>query len=202
MAMLKRFGSNYGGWTVETDLISDNDLILAAGIGGDISFEQGLFNHNNTLKFFGYDPNTGGQNFLNKTASKELLSSYSFHCKAVAAKSGSFKTFDNITCDAHGFQELISHIGFSVVKLDIEGSEYECINSVTDWGSTIKQVAVEFHHWVPSFNKTIEDTHYSIDKLTKDGFKLVYHKVNVPERKIQECLFIRKELTNLPEIKL
>lgn len=199
--MLKRFGSNYGGWTVEADLISSNDIILAAGIGDDISFEEELFNHNNTLKFVGLDPNDGSRKFF---AKKEpyFKSNYIFLNKALSAKTKyDFSTCDNVSCKSLNFQELLDSYDFSLVKLDIEGSEYECIESISNWRN-VKQIAVEFHHWVPSYNKTIEMTYSAIDKLKKDGFRLVFHKVNIPSRKIQECLFVRENLTNLSEIKL
>ncbi len=199
--MLKRFGSNYGGWTVETDLISDNDIILAGGIGDDISFEEELFNQNNTLKFVGADPNEGSRKFFSKKE-PHFKSNYIFFNKALSAKvKYDFSTCDNINCKSICIQGLLNDYNFSVVKLDIEGGEYECIESVSNWRN-VKQIAVEFHHWVPAYNKTIEMTHYAINKLKKDGFRLVFHKVNVPSRKIQECLFIKEGLTTLPEINL
>lgn len=199
--MLKKFGSNYGGWTVEVDLISDNDIILAAGIGDDISFEEELFSYNNTLKFVGLDPNGGSRKFFTKRE-PHFKSNYIFLNKALSAKTRyDFSTCDNVICKSLNFQELLDSYDFSLVKLDIEGSEYECLESISNWHN-VKQIAVEFHHWVPSYNKTIEMTYSAINKLKKDGFRLVFHKINIPERKIQECLFIRENLTNLPEILL
>lgn len=197
--MLKRFGSNYGGWTVETDLVSDNDIILAAGMGDDISFEEEIFKFNNTLKFVGLDPNRGAGNFF-KIKEPLFKSNYIFFNKALSAKvKYDFSTCDNISCKSLSFQELLDSYDFSVVKIDIEGSEYECIESVANLHN-VKQIAVEFHHWVPAYNKTIEMTYSAINKLKKDGFRLVFHKVNVPSRKIQECLFIRNDLTSMPEV--
>lgn len=199
--MLKRFGSSFGGWTVETNLISNGDIILSAGLGDDISFEEEIFKFNSTLKFVGLDPNKGAGNFF-KTKEPLFKSGYIFLNKALSAKTDyNFSTCDNVPCKSLCFQELLDSYDFSVVKLDIEGSEYECIESIANWHN-VKQIAVEFHHWVSAYNKTIEMTYSAIDKLKKDGFRLVFHKVNIPSRKIQECLFIREDLTTLPEIKL
>jgi len=37
-------GTEYGGWVVDLDLINENDTIICAGVGEDISFETELIN--------------------------------------------------------------------------------------------------------------------------------------------------------------
>ncbi|MFD5742902.1 FkbM family methyltransferase [Streptomyces massasporeus] len=39
---LERFGSAYGGWWVPTDLINEDSVVYAAGVGEDVSFDLAL----------------------------------------------------------------------------------------------------------------------------------------------------------------
>lgn len=39
--MLKKIGSDWGGWIVDTDLIRKNSFILSAGLAHDITFDLG-----------------------------------------------------------------------------------------------------------------------------------------------------------------
>lgn len=196
---LERFGSNWGGWTINSSLVRDGDLILSGGIADDTSFEASMLKRFK-VKFIGIDPTEEAQRHVSKH-SGELRSNFVFLNVAIAGQD-----CDTFTpCDSRKLYKsrclgnLINDNDFSLIKLDIEGGEYEALESITDY-KNVKQIAVEFHHWVPAYGKTISQTYNSISKLKKDGFKLVFHKVNVPERKIQECLFIRSDLTNLPEV--
>lgn len=193
--MLKRFGSIWGGWDIDISLVNDGDLILSGGIANDTSFEQSLYKVKK-CKFIGVDPNQSSKAHCEGLTFKN---DYIFIKAGLSNKSGRYKTYDGIKCESIGIQELINKNDFSLIKMDIEGGEYECIESVSNWRN-VKQVAVEFHHWVPAYNKTIEMTYSAINKLKLDGFKCVFHQVNVPERKIQECLFIKEDLTSLSEI--
>ena len=179
------------------DLIKEGDFILSGGIANDTSFEERL-NSLIPCNFVGVDPTSTS---LSHTTGldKKLKSNYEFFNKSLAATDGSFLTCDGIKSESVSISSLLLQYDFSLVKLDIEGSEYEVIEAITDFRN-IKQVAVEFHHWVPSYKKTLQQTLSAIEKIKRGGFSFVFHKVNERHRKIQECLFIKKELTSLIDI--
>lgn len=60
----------------------------------------------------------------------------------------------------------------SVLKMNVEGSEYSIIKSFDENDfSKIDQIAVSFHDWVNSDWK--EDTDYCIDKIISNGYNMI-----------------------------
>jgi hypothetical protein len=75
-------------------------------------------------------------------------------------------------------QDLVAHIGVSridVLKLDIEGAEYDLLAKQDDeWFRNIGQIIVEFHHHcIKAFS--LDDTKRAIERLTLLG----YHSYSV-----------------------
>ena len=75
----------------------------------------------------------------------------------------------------------------SVVKMDIEGSEYSVIESLVEVPSCVRQFCVEFHHFCT--DKTIEDTKNAISKLKSLGFDSFVEKPS--DKQLSELTFWR-----------
>jgi aryl-alcohol dehydrogenase-like predicted oxidoreductase len=76
--------------------------------------------------------------------------------------------------------------------MDIEGSEYSCINSLNDL--RVDQICIEWHHWLGG-EFTIYDTISSIKKIESFGYtEVVRESENPPKRYIKESIFIKNSL--------
>ncbi|MDQ7034160.1 MAG: FkbM family methyltransferase [Anaerolineae bacterium] len=66
----------------------------------------------------------------------------------------------------------LGHSHIDILKLDIEGAEYDVIDDVLKSGVSVGQILIEFHHRFAglSIRKTINTT----KKLQKHGYKLFH----------------------------
>jgi len=189
--MKKFLGTSYGGWLVNLDLINDGDYIIDAGLGEDISFIEELLIHKK-INIIGVDPTTKSHLFLDK---KEL-NSFKLFKKAIAPFGTNEITMykntnPNYVSESyyldHGsvsnngynvecisFKELITTYKPSLIKMDIEGAEYdvllECIG--------IPQVCVEFHHHCMT-SKTFDDTQKLINLMIENNYQIIDNRNNI-----------------------
>jgi hypothetical protein len=81
---------------------------------------------------------------------------------------------------------MLEHQQIDILKMDIEGAEYEVIDDLVNLHTvTVRQILVEFHHWLYPM-VSIKETITAIHKLEKAGYKLF----NISEKGI-EFSFIR-----------
>lgn len=52
---------------------------------------------------------------------------------------------DRVTVNCININDVISTYNPTIIKMDIEGAEYECLPAVTNW-SNIRELIFEFHH--------------------------------------------------------
>jgi hypothetical protein len=64
----------------------------------------------------------------------------------------------------------LGHTTIDVLKMDIEGAEYEVIEDIVSSRISINQILVEFHHRFPTIG--IEKTKNAIKQLNKAGYKI------------------------------
>ena len=175
-------GTDYGGWSVDIDSIDDGSTIIDAGLGEDISFLERLSSLRN-VNIIGVDPTEKSHKYV----SSRSLSNLSLVKSAIAPKGIDKVTlFKNTNpshvsesyCSEHGsvgseayqsdavsFSSLISRYSPTLVKMDIEGAEYDVLEECIG----VKQICVEFHHHCIK-NKTFEDTLRQIKKLESAGY--------------------------------
>ena len=72
----------------------------------------------------------------------------------------------------------------ALCKLDIEGFEYEVLESLLQAGIRPAQIAVEFHHFMPGipWRRTFD----SWRQLEQAGYRMV-------RKRQTDCLFVREE---------
>lgn len=161
---MKRFGNEYGGFEVFTDKINSNSIIYSFGIGEDISFDTELLNRFN-CEVFAYDPTPKVLTWID---SQILPKGFKFHPVGLSNKDGSIKfysptnptyvshtavkTVENqleIIVPCNKLQTLLNSNGHSfidILKMDIEGFEYDVIDNILNEQIPINQILVEFHH--------------------------------------------------------
>lgn len=196
---LKHLGTSYGGWTIDIDSIEDNDVIIDAGLGEDVSFDMEL-SKLKRVRIVGVDPTLKSHNYIEKLKLKNFLlvkkaiwkednkkiffyensnpdwvseSSYSDHSNV---SKDNFHEVETIS-----FNQLIENYKPSLIKMDIEGSEYDVLEQCLG----IKQICVEFHHSQLQ-NKNIEESIKLIELFKQNGYQVIHSTNNY-----QEVTFLR-----------
>lgn len=202
-----RVGTEYGGWMINPDLIKEGTFVVSAGIGEDISFDQYLIDKKN-CKIIGIDPTPKShqyiENFVNlknfelikkalSSEDEQILKMFknknpNHVSESIFDTHSSVNFFDSYYCETISLNKIFEQYkNISVVKMDIEGSEYDVINSIEWIPESVRQFCVEFHHFCT--NKTIDDTKNCILKINNLGFKNFIEKPSTKE--LNEITFWR-----------
>lgn len=156
------FGSEYGGWHLDTSLISDKSIIWSAGVGTDISFDLTLMGHTN-VTIHAFDPTPRCLKWL---AGQTLPKTFIMHEYGISNTDGikrfefpekeeyvSFKESENKGIPTielpvkkvSTIMKALNHDKIDVLKMDIEGSEYAVIDELLSNKILPIQLLVEFH---------------------------------------------------------
>lgn len=195
---IQKLGTEYGGWVVDLDSINDGDIIIGGGVGEDISFEEGLLKHK-SVKIIAVDPTIKSHRFLEmkKNSNIDLIKraiEKEGHGKVTIYKNTNpnyvsesvSNTHDMVGSDSYeadtvSIGELRDQYSPSLIKIDIEGSEYnvykECIG--------VKQVCIEFHHHCMA-DKSLDDTKSVIKEFEDNGYTVIDNRNNI------ELTFLKK----------
>ena len=185
----RRFGSELGGWWLETSNLGPQSKIISAGVGEDVTFDLALIEQFG-CSILALDPTPKAVAY----AAKVDTTYFEFQPYGLAAKDGEIslvppenpnfasyslikqpstpqvshfpvKSLDTILCEKNWST-------LDVLKLDIEGSEYDVIDSLVAAKIPITQLCVEFHeNLATQFGYS---TQKSIYQLESYGLKLVF----------------------------
>jgi FkbM family methyltransferase len=202
------YGTNYGGWVVDLDLIPNGSTIISAGVGEDISFDLEMISKRQ-CNVIGIDPTPKSHRFIEDqrgltnyelvkealhTTSGDILQMYKntrddHVSESILPDHRSVKDFDSYYTSTVSLSSLFEkYKNISVIKMDIEGAEYDILRDISDIPSTVKQMCVEFHHFCT--NKTIDDTKIIIDIIKALGFENYVEKPH--SKSLSEITFWRK----------
>jgi FkbM family methyltransferase len=170
-----RLGTRYGGWWVFGPAIGRDPLLIDCGLGRDISFPT-LFLERFGGRVIGIDPNPAalahcrercpaGMILRAEAFWREAGQELTFHLprpqerlpQGADGVSGSLLASHSYAGDAKlpvrttSFSEVLASAkrsGCDVLKLDIEGAEYEVLGALCSSGEIRRacQLLVEFHH--------------------------------------------------------
>lgn len=186
---LEYLGTAWGGWWIAPTLVRNNSTVLSFGLAHDISFDLEILKRFPTVKIIGIDPTPISERTVAQIPF-ELKNRYKYVPLALSGKYGV------INIDSVGYKSMPlggfmnEEEDYSVLKMDIEGFEYEVFDSISEM--KFDQVCVEWHHWLDN-KYTINDTMFFINKIRKMGYEFA-HYTNKENRQIQETLFIREDL--------
>ena len=176
-------------WHIDTTLLRRGATVIAGGAGKDISFELQLAREFE-CKVHLFDPSPTGCATAEAAARNEprLL----FRPLGLAARQGeirfgmpleptegsftvtevSAETTVAFSCETvPGILHDLNVGEAALLKLDIEGFEYEVIDDLLDrCGPVFEQIAVEFHHFLPGISKM--RTLRTIRRLKRAGYVL------------------------------
>jgi FkbM family methyltransferase len=185
------FGTDYGGWTVALEECTAARTIYSFGVGNDVSFDLAMIEHFG-CNVHGFDPSPPVASWIR---TQELPTNYSFHPYGLGAsdgkvsffapspKSGMFSISDQhrhvgnteVKLSVRSLSTIVTLLGTSCIdllKIDIEGAEYELLPSIIQCPVPIRQLLIEFHHRAGV--GSLQDTVRSVQELRRSGFDLFH----------------------------
>jgi FkbM family methyltransferase len=179
-------------WAIVGDAINANSFIVSAGVGHSISFEEAIIETFDP-RIILLDPSPTGVNTIKQ---KKDMRNIDFLEMGLAKEGGdiSFGLPDNsdegsfrkavdgdcLTFRCTSLADIMKEHGKSkidLLKIDVEGFEYEIIESIFDKNIDVDQICVEIHHnKVISTDKTLFDAASLILQLFRRGYRIVYNK--------------------------
>ncbi|MCW3020540.1 MAG: methyltransferase FkbM family [Solirubrobacterales bacterium] len=199
---LVHLGSSYGGWIIPGGLIDPSWICYSIGAGGDIAFDLELIQgYGITVRAF--DAVAGYVEDAAEQGAHEPR--FSAHHAAIATSDGPLRM--QLTHDPHSrsvspaglyeskqFVELpgrtlrsaMHELGddrIDLLKLDIEGGEYELLPATSPGELGVKILATQLHH-----NGSVRDARALIARLGEEGYE------PVACRKAVKVTFVRRDL--------
>jgi len=185
-----RIGSDYGGWTICPDPIGATSVVYSVGLGSDISFDLGMIERFG-VTVFGFDPTPASLEWLSEQALPDKLQ---VHNRGLAAIDGGLRLFEPsnpahvsysilktrpdaaaIEVPVARLETLMKQLGHDhvdLLKMDIEGAEYEVIRDLVESGVEIGQLLVEFHHCRHGISVAM--TEAALRQLETAGYELFW----------------------------
>ena len=182
------FGNPGAAWTFCPGRISESSIVYSFGVGEEISFDRELIHHFRAT-VHAFDPTPRSVAWVDTQA---LPDQFIFHSYGVAAQDG-LRRFTPPRNQGHVSHTLLErdspwdaievpvqrlptimrtlgHARIDLLKMDIEGAEYEVVTDLLDSGIVVEQLLVEFHHRWPEVG--ISRTTHAIHQLNKAGYRI------------------------------
>ncbi len=182
-----------GGWWFTPEGLNSGSIVYSLGVGDDIDFDLSVIEKYG-VTVHAFDPTPSSIDMLD---GRDLPQRFEFHPWAVSATDGSLTFYprlkkdgtksnimytmiaeeetidDAIEVPAYSLStisEKLGHQQIDLMKMDIEGAEYEVLDGLL--ASPIKptQLLVEFHHRFPGIG--LEKTADVIERLRTAGYKV------------------------------
>jgi len=183
-----------GDWWFSPQDLGPDSIVYSLGVGEDIAFDLALIaQYDVQLHAFDPTPNT-----IDMLAKRNLPPHFCFHPWAVAASDGPQTFFprtrkdgrasavmyttiatgglsdDAITVPAYSLPSIARQLGHShidLLKMDIEGAEYDVLTGLLASPVRPTQLLVEFHHRFPGIG--LPKTAAIIKQLRAAGYKII-----------------------------
>lgn len=184
-----RLGADGTAWTYCTDGVGPSSVVYSFGVGTDVSFDLALVERHG-LVVNAFDPTPRSLQWLRSQKLPERLRIHEvglasfdgachFHAPA-RLEHVSFRKYarnqdqaESIALPVRRLSTLMAELGhehLDILKMDIEGFEYEVIDDIVRSRISVDQILVEFHHrWVDG---GIKRTELAISTLASIGFEI------------------------------
>lgn len=191
-AITKWYGNKNAGFYVNSKSLNSNSIVYSFGIGEDISFDKGLLQEFNCT-VYGFDPTPKTIEYIeNENVPDNFIflpyGIYNLdgvvnfylplnpnHVSCTISNIQNYDQNENkfVEVPVKTFSTIVAELGhkkIDILKLDIEGSEYEVLDQILNSPIEIGQILIEFHHRFPTIHKS--KTKEAIKKLNTSGYKL------------------------------
>lgn len=198
----QRLGTRYGGWWIDATALGPAPLLVDCGLGEDISFPRAFIERYGG-RVIGVEPNPRSLDYCRQhcPAGMEIIAqafwtkagkTLNFHLprpqtqlpKGADGVSGSLVGSheyvaggNDLAVTTTTLAEILDAAGRAecdILKLDIEGAEYEVLAELCHSGDIrrARQVLIEFHHGVTHY--TAAETAATTAALGAAGFALIH----------------------------
>lgn len=177
----RRFGTYYGGWVVAPFALPPHSpLVYSFGLGEDISFDLAMIAAYGAT-VHGFDPTPTKADWGRQT---DLPNTFHFHEIGLAGRDGTasfgaptiiggddFTMLRGEVANAVSFpvarlETLMQNLGHSdldLLKMDIEGAEYEALTDILNSSIRPTQLLIEFHYLnIPNGLKLVIDAVHAL----------------------------------------
>jgi FkbM family methyltransferase len=203
------YGSSYGGFYVNPDFLNEKSIIYSFGIGKDITFDIKCINKHR-CQVYGFDPTPKSIQWISSQRINPLFVFNNYGISTISGYqdfflpsnpkgvSGSLVHSEVVNVDnsikvlMKSFNDITSNFGhklIDVVKIDIEGSEYEIIDDIINSTCVVNQILVEFHDRL--FNSGASKSKGFVEKMNQKGYFIF-----AVSGSYEEVSFIKKDLLN------
>jgi FkbM family methyltransferase len=182
------YGSDGAAWTVCLNRLSEDSVVYSFGVGEEISFDLELI-RSIGVTVHAFDPTPRSITWVQ---AQSLPKQFVFHPYGVAGEDGNRKfippndpTHVSYTLlhrhssrpavevgvfRVASIMRMLGHTQIDLIKMDIEGAEYEVLQDLLDANVPISQLLVEFHHRWSEIG--VEKTRNAIRDLNAAGFQI------------------------------
>lgn len=186
---IRRFGSAYGGWNIVADRINKQSVVYSFGVGEDASFDNDLIDQPG-VTVHAFDPTPKSIDWVKQQGFPDAFVMHEYgladhdgevtFCPPENPEHVSHTLLDRrstndraISVPVKSLATIMAELGherIDLMKMDIEGAEYQVIQYLAD--STIRpvQLLVEFHHRFPEIG--LEPTRQAVHTLKLLGYRL------------------------------
>jgi FkbM family methyltransferase len=181
-----RLGQDCADWVVADRLLTQDSVVYSVGVGENISFDLAL-NERYGCQVYGWDPTPLAVNFISHLAATPgfILMPYGlgtddgviqFGAQDAGDRSFSIHSQHEVKVSLEvrklsSMMRMLNHDRVDLLKIDIEGSEYDVIRQIVDDGIVLPQLLVEFHHrWYSHI--PVEATKEHIRLLKRAGYRI------------------------------
>jgi FkbM family methyltransferase len=185
------FGNEHAEWCVCPDGLSEESIVYSFGVGTDISFDLELIRRFG-MRVDGFDPTPRAIAWLR---SQDLPEKFVFHDYGIGGHDGnvifrapqdpsdvSYRVVPHgslgvalIEAPVQRLESILKNLGhqkIDVLKMDIEGAEYDVVEDLLSSQIPVKQLLVEFHHsWQEIGMKRTQE---AVSALNQAGYKIFY----------------------------
>lgn len=184
------YGNQYGGFYVCPDVLSPNAVVYSFGIGEDISFDRTVYT-NHDCHIYGFDPTPKSIRWIKTQTLPEKFHFFEYGISSQSGPatfflpknpnhvSGSMVVQNNIDVQEKvvvrmkSFADIAAELGHThidILKMDIEGAEYDVIENILNTNIPITQILIEFHDRFVENGKA--RTQQAIKKLNDRGYEI------------------------------
>lgn len=186
------YGNRFAQWTFCPDNIDKHSVIYSFGAGEDVSFDLKLIEHYH-LQVQGFDPSPRSIEWV---GGQKLSEKFHFYPYGLAAIDGSITFSEPAEQNIHSLKisdmevegdaglkthklpvhrlstimQNLKHDKIDILKMDIEGAEYEVIEDILEASLPISQILIEFHHRFKNIG--IGKTQKAISQLNNAGYRI------------------------------
>ncbi len=186
------YGTDYGGWPVIASSLNEDSIVLSFGLGTDISFDLAVITAFG-CRVIGFDPTPRSIDWLSR---QTLPQKFQFHQIGIAATDdeaeffppadGEHVSFSSqpsagtaslmpIKAPVRRLSTLLDELEIprvDVLKMDIEGFEYDVIEDILAGTVRPRQLLIEFHHTMYGIGR--DKTERAFQQLKAWGYDCFY----------------------------